>query len=78
MKYILITGVILFSSVSFAGEGWHSLSENNPHAKGGCASKKDKVAQMHKFHGKDWKKAEAEKKVDNQNVKPVSRLKDYI
>jgi len=78
----LFVGITTFSGVSLAGEGWHSSSDKNPHAKGSCASKKDKVAQMHKFHGKDWKHADSEKKVDANvdinEVKKTPRLEDYI
>ena len=84
MKHTLILSMTLisgmaFSAAVFAGEGLHSFSSgDNPHANGGCASKKDKVAQFHKFNGKDWKKADAEKKLDRQDVKKTSHLKDYI
>jgi len=79
MKHALVLGLTLFTSIAFAGEGWHSFSAgDNPHAKGGCASKKDKMAKIHKFHGKDWKQADAEEKVDTQAVKKTPKLEDFI
>lgn len=80
MKYAMILGISLFTGVAMAGEGWHKFSSSdNPHAKGGCASKKDKMAQLNKFHGKDFKKhSEMEKKVDTQESKKEPKLEDFI
>ncbi len=79
MKYAIILGVVLFSGALIAGEGMHKFSSgNNPHAEGGCASKKDKMAQFNKFHGQDWKQADAEKKIDTQDVKKEASAEDFI
>lgn len=79
MKYALILGITLLSGAAFATEGAHDFSSgDNPHANGGCASKKGKVAQFHQSHGKDWKNTKSEKKVDSKEVKKVPNLKNFI
>lgn len=81
MKYALILGVALFTGVALAGEGeaWHNFSSGvNPHAEGGCASSKDKVAQFHKFHGKELNEVDSDKKVEDPQVKKEPKLEEFI
>lgn len=80
MKYTILLGVLLFSGAALAGEGWHNFSSSseNPHAQGGCASKKDKMAQFHKYHGKKWDQADADEKVDVKKEKAEPKLEEFI
>ena len=79
MKYAITLGLSLFACSVIAGEGWHNFTDqDNPHAKGSCASK-DKMAQFHKYHGKDWQHDEsAEKKVEQSDKKEKPALDQYI
>ena len=79
MKNVLILGVILFSGSAFAGEGWHKFSDGGKmHSKEGCASKKDKMAQFHKFHGKDGKLEKADKNLEAKSSEKKPKLEDFI
>jgi len=79
MKYALVLVITLFSGMALAGEGWHKFSSgDNPHAKGGCASKNGKIAQMQKFHGKGVQQADAEKKTEAVESKKEPKLEDFI
>ena len=79
MKKIVLVVMILFSGSVFSGDAWHKfMTEDNPHAKGGCAAKKDKMAEFHKFHHKKWQQADNEKKVDSKEKQKPDNLEDYI
>jgi len=79
MKKLLILGMVLFAGSALAGEGWHKFSSgDNPHAAGGCASKKDKMAKIHKFEGKEWKNNGSEQKVEASKASKEPKLEEFI
>jgi len=79
MKRLPIFVIALFSSIAFASEGLHDFSsKDNPHAKGGCASKSDKVVRFHQFHEKSWRHENRERKLDVKNKERKVKLSDFI
>ena len=80
MRYSLVLVLFFASSLAIAGsDKWHGLSNgDNPHANGGCASKKDKMAKFHKFHGKDLKHGEKDQKVEAKVNSKEPKLEDFI